>query len=94
MARAKHGKIHRYAKGEDPTQVWIEVKQRAAYVALLLDENYFKASGDMIHHVSVFYLDLIHDYDYKEKDGKLYLRVYGSVDKEEPLPIVIVYTVH
>lgn len=59
---------------------------------MLLDEKKFmETKGLMVHHDTIFLLDLIHDYSHKEKEGKHFIRVYGSYDPEDPLPILIVY---
>jgi hypothetical protein len=89
---AKSGKVYCYDLKTDPHKTLIEVKQKPEKVCLLLDrEKFFKYKGLMFHHDTIFLLDLIHDYEYVEKQGRKYIRVYGSYDPEDPLPILIVY---
>ena len=68
------------------------VKQRPESIGLLLDERLFNAlNGYVEHHKTVFILDEMHDWDYCEKRNAI--RVYGSIDPDDPFDIVVAYEI-
>lgn len=74
------------------TREYIPVKQRPARVALLIDEKRFiKNRGEATHRKTIFILDRLHDWDYCEKRNAI--RVYGSIDPDDPFDIVVAYEI-
>jgi hypothetical protein len=90
--RALSGEIIVHPNGKHNTRDKLSVKQNPVHVALLLDEKKFmETKGAMIHHGTVFLLDRTHDWEYCDKTSTI--RVYGSIDPDDPLPVVVAYKV-
>lgn len=89
--RYVRGKIIR-TKAPFDTKEFIPVEQIPERVALLLDEKKFlQGRGEATHHKTIFILDRLHDWMYDPK--RKAIRVYGSIDPDDPVDIVVAYKV-
>lgn len=74
------------------TREYIPVKQMPVRVALLINEKRFvEGRGIAQHRETIFILDRMHDWEYSEKHNAI--RVYGTIDPESPLDIVVAYEI-
>ena len=74
------------------TRAYLPVQKRPERVALLIDEKRFvEGLGIAQHRETIFILDRMHDWEYSEKHNAI--RVFGTIDPDSPLDIVVAYEI-